>query len=40
MTIASVIGDVYAVFGTAAGIAEIFMYKPKINTKGGEKVSE
>ena len=36
MAIASVIGEVFAVYGTAAGIAEIFLYDSKINTKGGE----
>ena len=36
MTIASVIGEVFAVYGTAAGIAEIFLYEQKVNHTGGD----
>lgn len=39
MTMASVVGEVMGVFGTANAIAEIFLYVPKINTKGGDKVT-
>jgi len=35
MTMASVIGEVMGVFGTASAIAEIFLYDAKINTSGG-----
>ena len=40
MTMASVIGEVMGVMGTAEGIAEIFMYEPKINIDGGEEVTQ
>jgi len=38
--LASVIGDVMGVIGTASAIAEIFLYKAKVNTKGGEAVKD
>ena len=37
---ASVIGEVMGVFGTSMAIAEIYLHIPKINTTGGDKVSE
>ena len=40
MMLASVIGEVMGIFGTATGIAQIFMYEAKINTTGGSKVSD
>ena len=40
MSFASVIGEVMGVFGTAAAIAEIFLYKAKINTTGGAEVTQ
>jgi len=39
MMMASVIGEVMGVFGTAMAIAEIFLYEAKINTTGGEAVT-
>lgn len=36
MTMASVIGEVMGVIGTAQAIAEIFIYHSKINTLGGD----
>lgn len=40
MTMTSVIGEVMGVFGTAAGIANIFLYKSQILVDGGDKVTE
>ena len=37
---ASVVGEVLGVFGTAAAIAEIFLYKSSVNTTGGNKVEK
>jgi len=39
MLMASVVGEVLGVFGTAAAIAEIFLYKSRVNTTGGVPVS-
>jgi len=39
MTMASVVGEVMGVIGTASAIAEIFLTKPKINSKGGDEVT-
>ena len=39
MLMASVIGEVLGVFGTAAAIAEIFLYKSSVNTTGGNEVT-
>lgn len=40
MTVMSVIGEVMGVIGTTQAIAEIFLTESKINTVGGEKVSQ
>lgn len=40
MTFTSVIGEVMGVFGTAAGIANIFLYKSTILVDGGDQVSK
>jgi ATP-binding cassette subfamily B protein len=40
MTFTSVIGEVMGVFGTASGIAEIYLTEAKVNTTGGEMVKE
>ena len=40
MQIASVLGEVMGVFGTGQAIAEIFLYVQKINTTGGEQVTQ
>jgi hypothetical protein len=40
MMVASVIGEVMGIMGTSQAIAEIFMYEAKINTTGGEQVTE
>lgn len=40
MTMASVVGEVMGVLGTTAAIAEIFLHKSKINTKGGNEVTQ
>lgn len=39
MMMASVVGEVMGVIGTSSAIAEIFLYKAKINTEGGEQVN-
>lgn len=36
MQLASVFGEVMGVMGTAGGISEIYLYKAKINTTGGD----
>ena len=36
MTLASVVGEVMGVVGTAQGMAEIFLYDAKVNTMGGD----
>ena len=40
MMMTSVIGEVMGVFGTTAAIAEIFLYESKVNTTGGEEVTQ
>jgi Na+-transporting methylmalonyl-CoA/oxaloacetate decarboxylase beta subunit len=40
MTFTSVIGEVMGVFGTASGIAEIYLTEAMGNTTGGEMVKE
>jgi hypothetical protein len=40
MMMVSVIGEVMGVFGTAMAIAEIFLYESKINTTGGQMVTD
>ena len=40
MTMASVVGEVMGVLGTTAAIAEIFLHKSKINTSGGNEVTQ
>jgi len=40
MTLTSVVGEVMGVFGTTAGIAEIFLYKSTIPISGGSCVTE
>ena len=40
VTVYHCFGQVFGVYGTAAPIAEIFMYKPMINIDGGEEVTE
>lgn len=40
MTFTSVVGEVMGVFGTAAGIADIFLYKSSILVDGGDAVTQ
>jgi hypothetical protein len=40
VTLAGVIGEVIGVFGTMAGIAEIYLYEPKVPIEGGEEVTQ
>lgn len=39
MMMTSVVGEVMGILGTAEAMAQIFIYKPKINTSGGQDVT-
>lgn len=40
MMMTSVIGEVMGVFGTAMAVADIFLYEAKVNTTGGDLVTQ